>query len=112
MSEYVSFIIQSWQRGGDDTMRWKVYLVRGEEEISFPDASFLVRVWIDDGDQIVRGLIRHVQSGREMQFQSSDRAVEFIRAWMDGDSGVLENSHLVPAPEGGEEKGQPDGQPL
>jgi len=43
----------------------------------------LVRAWVDDDNQIVRGLIRHVQSGREMQFQSSERAAEFLRAWLD-----------------------------
>ena len=72
MSRYVSFLIQSWQDRSNGTMRWRVCRVQDEEPISLPDASFVVRTWIDD-DQMIRGLIRHVQSGHEMQFQSGER---------------------------------------
>ena len=83
MSRYVSFLIQSWQDHSNGAMRWRVCRVQDEEPISLPDASFVIRTWIDDDDQMIRGLIRHVQSGREMQFQSGERAEAFVRSWMD-----------------------------
>ena len=82
MKRYVSFVIQSWQGSGDGGMRWAVQGVDDQEPRALPDASFLVRTWIDEDGQMVRGLIRHISSGREVQFQSGERAVEFIRAWM------------------------------
>ena len=82
MSQYFSFIVQSWQDSQEPAMRWRLYCVRSEDEVRFPDASFVVRTWIEDGTEIVRGLVRHVQSGREMQFQSTRRAIEFVRAWL------------------------------
>jgi hypothetical protein len=84
MSQYFSFIVQSWQDGHEPTMRWRLYCVRSEDEVRSPDASFVVRTWIEDDTEIVRGLVRHVQSGREMQFQSTRRAIEFVRAWLSG----------------------------
>ena len=84
MSQYFSFIIQSWQNDHDPTMRWRLYCVPSEDEVRFPDASFVVRTWIEDGTEIVRGLVRHVQTGREMQFQSTRRAIDFVRAWLSG----------------------------
>jgi hypothetical protein len=85
MGQYVSFIVQSWRDGRDGTMRWQVHCAQGEEEIRFPDATCMVRTWIDDDGQVIRGLIRHLTSGREMQFQSSKRAVAFVRAWLSDD---------------------------
>jgi hypothetical protein len=82
MSQYVSFVVQSWQESPDGSMRWRVCRAQSESEIHLPDAAFVVRVWIDEQGQMVRGLIHHLQSGREMQFQSGARAVEFIRGWM------------------------------
>jgi hypothetical protein len=82
MGHYVSFVIQSWQDDHDSTMSWRVRCVRDPEPLHLPDGSFVVRTWIDDTDT-VRGLIRHVQSGREMQFQSGKNALAFIHAWMD-----------------------------
>ena len=111
MSHYVSFIVQSWREDSDATMRWKVHCVEEGSEPSLPDASFVVRTWVDDDGQVIRGLIRHVESGREMQFQSGSRAVEFVRAWLDGDRsahvgyelGALEDRSIAPlgAQEGG-----------
>ncbi len=83
MGHYVSFVIQSWQDETDGTMRWSVRRADDQQIMCLPDGCFVIRTWIDD-EQIVRGLIRHVQSGSEMQFQSSQRAVEFIRAWASG----------------------------
>lgn len=80
MSRYVSFVIRNWQDERDGNMRWEVHRVHDEAEIRLPNASFVVRAWIDGDEQIVRGLIRHVQSGREMQFQSGERAIDFMRA--------------------------------
>ena len=80
MSRYVSFVIRSWQDDHDGTMRWEACRVHDEAEIRLPDTSFLVRAWVDDDEHVVRGLIRHVQSGREMQFQSGERALDLIRA--------------------------------
>jgi hypothetical protein len=81
MGHYVSFIIQSWQENADGTMRWQVCCTHDPAPLTLPDSSFVVRTWIDD-QQLVRGLIRHVQSGREMQFQSSQRAIDFIETWL------------------------------
>jgi hypothetical protein len=86
MSEYISFIVSSWQQPADSTMHWKVHCTRGDQEICFPDATFVVRTWIENDGQVVRCLIRHIQSGREVQFQSGQRALEFVRAWLGGDS--------------------------
>lgn len=80
MSQYISFIIKSWQDDRDGTMRWQAYRVQDEAEIRLLDTSFVIRAWMDDNEQMVRGLVRHVQSGREMQFQSGERAVDFMRA--------------------------------
>lgn len=89
MSQYFSFILQSWQNDDDPAMRWRLYCVRSEDEVRFPDASFVVRTWIEDGTEIVRGLVRHVQSGREVQFQSTRRAIEFVRAWLSDTASTL-----------------------
>jgi hypothetical protein len=80
MGHYVSFVVQSWKDDADGSMRWSVQPVHNHEPLQLPDGSFVVRTWIDD-EQVVRGLIRHVQSGREMQFQSGQSAIEFIRSW-------------------------------
>ena len=93
MSQYASFVISSWQddrhaaRNASSHMRWRVHCVRQDDELRFPDATFVVRTWIENDGQLVRGVIRHVQSGREMQFQTGKPAIEFIRAWL-GDSTV------------------------
>lgn len=80
MSQYISFVIQSWQDDRDGAMRWKAYRVQDEAEIHLPNTSFVVRAWMDADKRMVRGLIRHIQSGREMQFQSGERAIDFVRA--------------------------------
>jgi hypothetical protein len=85
MGHYVSFVIQSWYDEADDAMRWQVRCVDDREPPRLPDGSFVVRTWVDH-DKVIRGLVRHVQSGREMQFQSSKRALDFVRAWMDDDA--------------------------
>ena len=82
MSEYISFIVSSWQDKANPAMRWKVHCTRGDQELSFPDATFVIRTWIEEDQQVVRCLIRHVQSGRQVQFQSGQRALEFLRAWL------------------------------
>ena len=82
MSEYISFVVSSWQDSANPAMRWKVHSTRGDQEIRFPDATFVVRTWIEEDQQVVRCLIRHVQSGRQVQFQSGQRALEFLRAWL------------------------------
>jgi hypothetical protein len=79
MSRYVSFVIRSWQDDHDGTMRWEAHRVHDEAEIRLPEAAFVVRAWVDDDEHVLRGLIHHVQSGREMQFQSGERALDFIR---------------------------------
>ena len=89
MSQYFSFIVQSWQDSQEPAMRWRLYCVRSEDEVRFPDASFVVRTWIEDGTEVVRGLVRHVQSGREMQFQSTRRAIDFVRAWLGDTTSAL-----------------------
>jgi hypothetical protein len=81
MGHYISFVIHSWQDSDDETMRWSIRPVDDPAPVHLPDGCFLVRTWIDDG-QVVRGLIRHVQSGSEMQFQSGHSALAFIRSWM------------------------------
>lgn len=86
MGHYVSFVIQSWPDEADEAMRWQVRCT-DEAPLNLPAGSFVVRTWVDD-DEVVRGLIRHVQSGQEMQFQSSKRALEFVRAWIDADATV------------------------
>ena len=87
MGHYVSFVIQSWHDEAGDAMRWQVRCVDDQEPLRLPDGSFVVRTWVDD-DEVVRGLVRHVQSGQEMQFQSSKRALDFVRAWMDADASL------------------------
>ena len=84
MGHYASFVISSWQDAADGTMHWSVRRASEQDPMKLPDGSFVIRTWIDD-EQTVRGLIRHTQSGSEMQFQSSQRAVEFVRAWLTGD---------------------------
>ncbi len=86
MGHYVSFIIHSWPDDCDGTMRWQVCRVRDGEELLLPDAIFVVRTWVDDDECLVRGWVRHVQSGYEMQFQSGERLVDFIRAWVGSDA--------------------------
>ena len=81
MGHYASFVISSWQDATDGTMHWSVRRAGEQEPLQLPDGSFVIRTWIDD-EQTVRGLIRHAQSGSEMQFQSSQRAIEFIRTWI------------------------------
>ena len=88
MSRYVSFVVQSWQETADGSMRWRVCRAHDETEIALPDAAFVVRVWIDEQGQMVRGIIRHLQSGREMQFQSGARAIDFIRGWIGDQAGT------------------------
>lgn len=83
MSRYVSFLIASWRDKDSHAMRWQISRTRDEEPIHLPDASFVLRIWTDADGQMVRGLIRHVPSGQEMQFQSGERVFEFIRAWME-----------------------------
>ena len=82
MGHYVSFVIHSWQEGDEGAMRWSVHGVNDPVPVHVPDGSFVVRTWVDD-EQVVRGLIRHVQSGREMQFQSGRNALEFVRSWIE-----------------------------
>ena len=82
MGHYVSFVIHSWQDGDGGAMRWSVRGVNDPAFLSVPEGSFVVRTWVDD-EQVVRGLIRHVQSGREMQFQSGQNALEFVRSWIE-----------------------------
>ncbi len=82
MGHYVSVVIHSWQDGDEGAMRWSVRGVNDPAPMHVPDGSFVVRTWVDD-EQIVRGLIRHVQSGREMQFQSGQNALEFVRSWLE-----------------------------
>jgi hypothetical protein len=115
MGHYISFVIRSWQEDDDGAMHWSVHLVDDPSPLHFPDGCFLVRTWIDDS-QIVRGLIRHLQSGCEMQFQSGQSALGFIRSWM-GDltpgepvpgeeAEVLEGLlHSMPGRDGGEAHG-------
>lgn len=83
MGRYVSFVVRSWQDGADGTMRWQVSYADEQEPLLLPTGSFVVRTWIDD-DETVRGMIHHVQSGQEVLFQSSRRALEFIQAWIGG----------------------------
>jgi hypothetical protein len=99
MGHYVSFILQSWQDGADGTMRWQVRRTDDPEPLILPDSAFVIRTWIDD-QQLVRGLIRHVQSGREMQFQSSERALEFVKAWLDADLSQANEWQLAPLDNG------------
>ena len=87
MGHYVSFIVHSRQDDADGSLHWHVRCVSDRDPSRVPDGSFVVRTWIDD-EQTVRGLVRHVQSGQEMQFQSGKRALDFIRAWMDCDAEV------------------------
>ena len=82
MGHYVSFVIHSWQEGDEGAMRWSLRGANDPAPMYVPDGSFVVRTWVDDG-QVVRGLIRHVQSGREMQFQSGQNALEFVRSWIE-----------------------------
>ena len=85
MGHYASFVISSWQDAVDGTMRWSVRRAGEQEPLTLPDGSFVIRTWIDD-EQTVRGLIRHTQTGSEMQFQSSQRAVEFVQTWLNGET--------------------------
>ena len=85
MSEYISFIVSSWQDEANPTMRWKVHCTRGDQDVRFPDATFVVRTWIEKDEQVVRCLIRHLQTGRQVQLQSGQRALEFLRAWLGTD---------------------------
>lgn len=111
MSQYVSFVIQSWPNEQDGTMGWGAYRVQDEAEIRLPATSFVVRVWTDENKKMVRGLIRHVQSGREMQFQSGERAIAFMRACVGLDP-VNGREHELEELEGLEIEGLSDGQTL
>ncbi|MBN1640016.1 MAG: hypothetical protein JXA09_02180 [Anaerolineae bacterium] len=82
MGHYVSFVIHSWQDGDEGAMRWSVRSVNDAVSLRVPTASFVVRTWVDD-EQVVRGLIRHVQSGREVQFQSGRNALDLLRSWIE-----------------------------
>jgi len=95
MGHYASFVISSWQDAADGTMRWSVRRAGEQEPLKLPDGSFVIRTWIDD-EQIVRGLIRHTRTGSEMQFQSSQRAVEFVRAWLKEDAPSLATRDDLP----------------
>ena len=91
MGRYISFVIHSWQDGDDQAMHWCIRPVDDPTPLQLPDGCFLLRTWIEDG-QVVRGLIRHVQSGREMQFQSGSGALAFFRSWIEeGAQGELEH---------------------
>jgi hypothetical protein len=94
MGHYISFVIRSWQEGDGEGMRWSVHLVDDPSPLHLPDGCFLVRTWIDD-TQTVRGLVRNLQSGCEMQFQSGQSALGFIRSWM----GSLEPEEPMPGDE-------------
>ena len=94
MSRYVSFVIQSWQDDRDGTMRWEAHRVQDEEAIRLPDAAFVVRAWVNEDEQMVRGLIRHVQSGRELQFQSGERVTDFVHACLSLDSSAGDKRNL------------------
>jgi hypothetical protein len=83
MGHYISFVIRSWQEDDDGSMRWSIHLVDDPSPLHLPDGCFLVRTWIDDA-QVVRGLVRNLESGCEMQFQSGQSAIAFIRSWMRG----------------------------
>lgn len=83
MGRYVSFVVRSWQDSADGTMRWQVSYADEQEPLLLPTGSFIIRTWIDD-DETVRGIVRHVQSGEQVLFQSSRRALEFIQAWIGG----------------------------
>ncbi len=94
MSRYVSFVIRSWQDDRDGTMRWEAHRVQDEEAIHLPDAAFVVRAWVNEDEQMVRGLIRHVQSGRELQFQSGERVTDFVHACLSLDSSSSDECDL------------------
>ena len=81
MGHYISFVIRSWQDGDDQSMRWSIHRVDDPTPLQLPDGSFLLRTWVEDG-QLVRGLLRHLQTGSEMQFQSGSSALAFFRAWV------------------------------
>ncbi len=104
MGHYISFVIRSWQEGDDQAMRWSIHPVDDPTPLQLPDGCFLLRTWIEDG-QVVRGLIRHLQSGREMQFQSGSSALAFLRSW------VEERAPLAPEPDGEEWEGTPQATP-
>jgi hypothetical protein len=82
MGHYISFVIHSWRDGDDHSMRWSIRPVDDPTPLQLPDGCFLLRTWIEDG-QVVRGLLRHVQTGREMQFQSGSGALAFLRSWVE-----------------------------
>ena len=106
MGHYVSFIIHSWLDECDKTMHWQVRRVRDGEEFLMPDAVFVVRTWVDDDECLVRGKVCHLQSGCEVQFQSGERLIDFIRNWIDNDA---PNTHrpaskdTPPAPDSAEQ---------
>lgn len=82
MGQYASYIVQTWQDGDGQPMRWRVCSVHDQQEVCFPNAVFLIRFWIDDQAHVVRCLVRHIQNGCEVQLQSGESAIEFVRAWL------------------------------
>jgi hypothetical protein len=104
MGHYISFVIHSWQDDDDRTMHWSIHPVDDPTPLQLPDGCFLLRTWIEDG-QVVRGLLRHVQSGREMQFQSGQSALAFIRSW------VEDRARVEPEGEGEAWEGTPHAAP-
>lgn len=94
MGCYMSFVVQSWHGDDSGPMHWQIRRVQDEEEMHLPDASFIVRAWIDDQEQVVRCVVHHMQSGREVQFQSGERAIEFIRDW--AAQGTRSNMEALP----------------
>jgi hypothetical protein len=111
MGHYISFVIRSWQDGDEQAMRWIIHPVDDPTPLQLPDGCFLLRTWIEDG-QVVRGLLRHVQSGREMQFQSGSSALAFLRSWVgEGNPVELEAETWQETPQAapGPDKGAPHG---
>jgi hypothetical protein len=87
MGHYISFVIHSWQGKDDQAMRWSIHPVDDPTPLQLPDGCFLLRTWIEDG-QVIRGLLRHVESGCEMQFQSGSSALAFLRSWVGNGKGL------------------------
>jgi hypothetical protein len=93
MGHYISFVIRSWRDGDDQSMRWSIHPVDDTNPLQLPNGSFLLRTWIEDGE-LVRGLLRHLQSGSEMQFQSGSSSLALLRAWAE-ERGPLEPDEEV-----------------
>lgn len=80
MAQYTSFHIQFWTDPRDGAKRWEVRHAQTGQVMDMGDDAFMLTLWAEPGEAPVRGSLKHVTSGETIQFQSSERLLEFLAA--------------------------------